>query len=83
MNEKLNEQYYFLTESDNIKNSLNNILDINEINLDYLIMIVKLYNELIKDIEINKMEIYQNKLSIVKDFLYIFSSENNSKLYNL
>ena len=83
MNEKLNEQYYFLTESDNIKNSLNNILDINEINLDYLIMIVKLYNELIKDIEINKMEIYQNKLSIVKDFIYIFSSENNSKLYNL
>ena len=46
-------------------------------------MIVKLCNELIKDIEINKMEIYQNKLSIVKDFIYIFSSENNSKLYNL
>ena len=45
-------------------------------------MVEKLYNELIKDIEINKMEIYQNKLSIVKDFIYIFNSQCNDNLYN-
>ena len=46
-------------------------------------MIEKLYDELIKDIEINKMDIYQNKLSIIKDLLYIYNSKINYNLYNL
>ena len=58
-------------------------LNIEDINFEYLLMIEKLNNELIKDLEINKMEIYQNKLSIVKDFIYIFNSECNNNLYNL
>jgi hypothetical protein len=37
----------------------------------------KLYNELMKDIDINKMAIYDNKLLITKDFLHIFNDENN------
>ncbi len=46
-------------------------------------MIEKLYDELIKDIEINKMDIYQNKLSIIKDLLYIYNSKSNNNLYNI
>ena len=76
------EKEYFLTEIDN-KNNLNEMLNTNDINLEYLIMIEKLYDELIKDIEINKMDIYQNKLSIVKDLLYIYNSTTNNNLYNI
>ena len=66
------------------KKNLNEFFDfnINDINLEFLVMIEKLYNELIKDIEINKMDIYQNKLSIMKDLLYIYHSEENNKLLN-
>ena len=76
------EKEYFLTEIED-KNNFSEIFNINDINLEYLIMIEKLYDELIKDIEINKMEIYQNKLSIIKDLLYIYNSQNNYNLYNL
>ena len=76
------EKEYFLTEK-NEKNNLNELFNINDINLEYLIMIEKLYDELIKDMEINKMDIYQNKLSITKDLLYIYNSENNNNLYNI
>ena len=76
------EKEYFLTEK-NEKNNLNELFNINDINLEYLIMIEKLYDELIKDMEINKMDIYQNKLSIIKDLLYIYNSENNNNLYNI
>ena len=76
------EKEYFLTEIDN-KNNLNEILSINDINLEFVIMIEKLYDELIKDIEINKMDIYQNKLSIIKDLLYIYNSKSNNNLYNI
>ena len=76
------EKEYFLTEIDN-KNNLNEILNINDINLEFVIMIEKLYDELIKDIEINKMDIYQNKLSIIKDLLYIYNSQSNNNLYNI
>ena len=63
------------------KNYLN--LNNNDINFEYLLMTEKLFNEFMKDIEINKMEIYQNKLSIIKDFLHIFKDENNNKLYDI
>ena len=76
-----NEEEYFLTEIDD-KNNLSQNINVKDINLEHLVMIEKLYNELIKDIEINKMEIYQNKLSMIKDFLYIFNSESNKNLFN-
>ena len=76
------EKEYFLTEI-NEKKNINEMFDINEINFDFLIMIEKLYDELIKDIEINKMDIYQNKLSIIKDLLYIYNSQENDNLYNI
>ena len=46
-------------------------------NLEHLLINEKLYNELMKDLEINKMEIYQNKLSIIKDFIYIIISQDS------
>ena len=76
------EKEYFLTEI-NEKKNICEMFDINEINFDFLIMIEKLYDELIKDIEINKMDIYQNKLSIIKDLLYIYNSQENDNLYNI
>ena len=79
---KSNENKYIETEIDN-QNNIKSILNINDINLEYLIMVEKLYNDLIKDIEINKMEVYQNKLSLIKDFLFIYNSESNNNLYNI
>ena len=79
---KNNENKYIETEIDN-QNNIKSILNINDINLEYLIMVEKLYNDLIKDIEINKMEVYQNKLSLIKDFLFIYNSESNNNLYNI
>ena len=75
------EQENLLTEIEG-KNNINQI-NVNEINLEHLVMIEKLYSELIKDIEINKMEIYQNKLSMIKDFLFIYNSESNNYLFNI
>ena len=76
------EKEYILTDI-NEKKDIKDLIDINDINFDFLIMIEKLYDELIKDIEINKMDIYQNKLSIIKDLLYIYNSKINYNLYNL
>jgi len=74
---------FFLTEiEEKNKLNLNEIFNINDINFDFLIMIEKLYDELIKDIEINKMDIYQNKLSIIKDLLYIYFFQSNYNIYN-
>ena len=68
----------------NIKiNNKNTNFNLNEINLEYLLIIEKLYNELMKDLEINKMEIYQNKLSIIKDFIYIFNSQDSYYLFDI
>ena len=67
------------------KNIINKKINFNanEINLEYLLLIEKFYNELMKDLEINQMEIYQNKLSIIKDFLYIFNDKNNFHLFEI
>jgi len=75
------EKEYIITDIDNVNNNISNIMDINETNLEYLLMVEKLYTELIKDIEINKMEIFHNKISITKDFLYIYNIDNSSNLY--
>ena len=69
------------------KNNENNLnyknVNINDINLEYLLIIEKLYIELMKDFDINKIEIYQNKLSIVKDFLYIIHNDKNYYLFDI
>ena len=76
---------YKIKEKQNINSILNknNNFNLNELNLEYLLIIEKLYNELMKDLEINKMEIYQNKLSIIKDFIYIFNSQDSYYLFNI
>ena len=58
-------------------------LNVNDINFELLLMNEKLFNDLNKDLEINKMGIYQNKLSIIKDFLYTFNDKNNYAFYTL
>ena len=63
----------------NNNNNMNIILNLNDINFEYLLMIEKLFSDLMKDIEINKMEKYENKLSIIKDFLYILMMKKDSK----
>ena len=67
----------------NNNNNINIILNLNDINFEYLLMIEKLFSDLMKDIEINKMEKYVNKLSIIKDFLYIFNDEEEFKIIDI
>ena len=89
------ETIYYESEYQKVDNSLynnNNIsnnenmtkfFNINDINFEYLLMIEKLFSDLMKDIEINKMEKYKNKLSIIKDFLYIFNDEDGFKIIDI
>ena len=88
------ETIYYESEYQKVDNSLynNNIshnenatkfFNINEINFEYLLMMEKLFSDLMKDIEINKMEKYKNKLSIIKDFLYIFNDEDGFKIIDI
>ena len=51
------------------------------INFENLLIFEKLYEDLIKDVELNKMEIYQNKLSIIEDFFTLINDENNIKFF--
>ena len=67
----------------NNNNNINKLFDLNDINFEYLLIIEKLFNDLMKDIEINKMEKYTNKLSIVKDFLYIYNDEEGFKIIDI
>ena len=82
------------TEEDNnepniVKNNLtdrnNNILNIginlNDINFIECIKIESLYSELIKHLEINKMNKFEIKLNIVKNFLKILNDEKNHNLF--
>ena len=62
--------------SDNIK------LNFSNDNIEYFLIVEKLYNELMKDLEVNEMDIYPNKLTIIKDFIFIFNDQNNWKLFN-
>ena len=81
-----NESFYdeFENTKKQIKTLSNNMeLNFKKINIEYLIIFEKLYNELKKDLEVNEMDIYQNKLTIIKDFIIIFNDKNNSKLFNI
>ena len=79
---KQNKENEFFLNDIKDKNEIFQNLNIKDFNFYYLLMIEKLYNELIKDIEINQMGMYQNKLSIIKYFLFIFNSDCNTNLYN-
>ena len=71
-----NNNYNNLNSNPNITKLFN----ANDINFEYLLMIEKLFGDLTKDIEVNKMEKYINKLAIIKDFLYIFNDEDGFKI---
>jgi Dullard-like phosphatase family protein len=71
-----NNNYNNLNPNPNITKLFNT----NDINFEYLLMIEKLFGDLTKDIEVNKMEKYINKLAIIKDFLYIFNDEDGFKI---
>ena len=79
---KQNKESEFFLNDIKDKNEILQNLNIKDFNFYYLLMMEKLYNELIKDIEINQMGMYQNKLSIIKYFLFIFNSDCNTNLYN-
>ena len=68
----------------NVNNTnMKNFINEKEINFEYLLMIEKLFNDFMKDIEVNKMEKYKNKLSLIKDFLYIFNDQEGFKILNV
>ena len=85
------ETIYYESEYQKVDNLINNncnddmniLLNLNDINFEYLLMIEKLFGDLMKDIEVNKMDNYINKLSIVKDFLYIFNDEEGFKIIDI
>ena len=66
--------------TDRNKNKLNISINLQDINFIECVKIENLFNELIKDLEINKMDKFEIKLNIVKKFLSIF---NDNKNYNL
>ena len=61
--------------------NLDIIIPKDTINFENLLIFEKLYEDLIKDVELNKMEIYQNKLSIIEDFFTLINDENNIKFF--
>ena len=71
------------SNNDKNNNDINILLNLNDINFEYLLMIEKLFGDLMKDIEVNKMENFINKLSIIKDFLYIFNDEEEFKIIDI
>ena len=88
------ETIFYESEYQKVDNSISNynynnlnpnpnitkLFNANDINFEYLLMIEKLFGDLTKDIEVNKMEKYINKLAIIKDFLYIFNDEDGFKI---
>ena len=52
-----------------------------DINFNVCVSIENLFNELIKDLEINKMSKFNHKLNIVNNFLNIFNDNNNHNLF--
>ena len=80
--EKNNEiNYYKNNLTDRNKNNINININLHDINFIELIKIENLYNELIKDLEINKMNKFENKLNIINNFLNIFNDNKNQNLF--
>ena len=74
-----NNKYNTLTERN--KNDLNICINLNDINFNECLKIENLFNELIKDLENNKLEKFENKLIIVKKFLMLFNDNFNQNLF--
>ena len=80
--ESLNESFSSVIYSDNSKNEQYDIkISSNLIFFENLFFMDNLYQELRKDLEMNKMEIFQNKLSIIKDFFSMYYQQNNIILF--
>ena len=56
-------------------------IDCNLLNFENLVLIDNLYMDLRKDLEMNKMDIIQNKLAILKDFFDVFNDKSNIDLF--
>ena len=67
--------------TDRNKNILNIGINLYDINFNECVKIENLFNELIKDLEINKMNKFNHKLNIVNNFLNIFNDNNNHNLF--
>ena len=89
------ETIYYESEYQKIEQPIKDIINItskqnsfeffkaNDINFEYLLMIEKLFGDLMKDIEINKLDNYKKKLSIIKDFLHIFNDVEGFKVIDI
>ena len=73
------KKYYTITERN--KNDLNISININDINYNECLKLENLFNDLIKDLENNKLDNFENKLNIVKKFLIIFNDNFNQNLF--
>ena len=74
-----NKKYYTLTQIN--KKDLDININLNDINFNEGIKIENLFNELIKDLENNKLENFGNKINIVNKLLMIFNDKFNQNLF--
>ena len=78
MDNNLNK-YNALTERN--KNDLSKCININDINFNECLKLENLFNDLIKDLENNKLDNFNNKINIVTKFLIIFNDKFNQNLF--
>ena len=72
-------KYNALTERN--KNDLSKCININDINFNECLKLENLFNDLIKDLENNKLDNFNNKINIVTKFLIIFNDKFNQNLF--
>ena len=72
-------KYNTLTERN--KRELNIGINLNDINFNECLKLENLFGEMIKDLENNKLDNYENKLNIVNKFLIIFNDSFNQNLF--
>ena len=72
-------KYNTLTERN--KNDLNICINLDDINFNECLKLENLFGEMIKDLENNKLDNYENKLNIVNKFLIIFNDSFNQNLF--
>ena len=72
-------KYNALTERN--KNDLSKCININDINFNECLKLENLFNNLVKDLENNKLDNFNNKINIVTKFLIIFNDKFNQNLF--
>ena len=72
-------KYNALTERN--KKDLSKCININDINFNECLKLENLFNDLIKDLENNKLDNFNNKINIVTKFLIIFNDKFNQNLF--